>query len=384
MFQQIINCIRELYNEPEEFIPLHAPVFKGNEKKYLNEIIDSTYVSNVGKYVDLFEEKIAEYTGANKAVACVNGTNALHLALLMVGVEKNTEVLTQPLTFVATANAISYIGAHPVFLDVDADTLGLSPTALLYFLENKTYYNSSANQLINLSTNCPISACVPMHTFGLPCRIQEIVEICNRFHLPVVEDAAESLGSFYKKQHTGTFGKIGILSFNGNKIVTTGGGGMLLFKDEKLAKRAKHLSTQAKISHPWEFVHDAIGYNLRMPNINAALGLAQLEKLEYFLFSKRQLAETYMRFFENTQIKFVREISDSRSNYWLNCILFNDKIERDSFLKMSNENGVMSRPAWRLMTEMEMFKNFQKDDLNNSKMIADRLVNIPSSVRTNP
>ena len=421
-FQNIVNFIRTLYRQPEGFIPLHAPVFSGNEKKYLEECIDTTFVSSVGKFVDAFEEKMAEYTGATKAVACVNGTNALHLALKLVGVEPNTEVITQPLTFIATANAISYCDAKPVFLDVDMDTLGLSPTALRIWLNESTIkrFNSSTHQpeTINKTTGRRISACVPMHTFGHPCRIDEIVAICKGYHIPVVEDAAESLGSFFKGQHTGTFGKIGVLSFNGNKVITTGGGGMLLFRDEALAKKAKHLTNQAKVPHPWEFVHDEIGYNYRMPNINAALGLAQLEQLPKFLESKRKIAKAYQQFFqqlndstiqqlndstnksagERTQlfndstnkpfndstiqppIQFVNEPLNSSANFWLNCILLPNQEQRDAFLKFTNENGVMTRPAWKLMNELEMFADSQTDGLKNAKELGNRLVNLPSSV----
>jgi aminotransferase in exopolysaccharide biosynthesis len=402
-FIKIIEFIRELYNQPTGFIPLHAPVFTGNEKKYLNECIDTTFVSSVGKFVDEFEIKIAEYTGATKAVSCVNGTNALHLALQLVGVERDTEVITQPLTFVATANAISYCGAHPVFLDVDMDTMGLSPQALKIWLNTSTHKHINAStkqpETINKSTGRRISCCLPMHAFGHPCRIDEIIEICNEYNIPVVEDAAESLGSFYKGQHTGTFGKIGVLSFNGNKVITTGGGGMLLFNNEELAKKAKHLTTQAKVPHPWEFNHDAIGYNYRMPNINAALGLAQLEQLPQFLQSKRKIAESYKHFFSinqrvnqpinpaspagrqstNHSIIFVDEPLSSKSNFWLNCILFNNRDERDAFLKFSNEKEVMTRPAWKLMNELPMYASCQTDNLKNAVIIAVRLVNLPSS-----
>jgi len=393
-YKEIISFIRQLYNQPSAFIPLHAPVFVGNEKKYLEECIDSTFVSSVGKFVDLFEEKMAEYTGAKKAVVCVNGTNALHLALMMVGVERDTEVITQPLTFIATANAISYCGAHPVFLDVDLDTLGLSPTALRNWLETSTIQqiNKSTNQqqTINKKTGRPITACVPMHTFGHPARIDEIVEICNEYNIPVVEDAAESLGSYYKGQHTGTFGKIGVLSFNGNKVITTGGGGMLLFQDEELAKKAKHLTTQAKVPHAWEFVHDEIGYNYRMPNINAALGLAQIEQLPMFLESKRQLAHAYSEFFKNltestpqrlnkSTIQYIKEPTNSTANYWLNCILLPNRQQRDEFLEYTNENGVMTRPVWELMNRLPTFTDSECGELINAKWITDRLVNLPSS-----
>ena len=337
-FEEIVLFIRELYKQPEGFIPLHAPVFKGNEKKYLEACIDSTFVSSVGQYVDKFEVMMAEYTQTKMAVACLNGTNALHIALLMVGVERDTEVITQPLTFIATANAIVYCGAQPVFLDVDMDTLGLSPDSLKTWLNKSTirHLNNLTNQpeTINKTTGRRISACIPMHTFGHPARIDEIIDICNDFNIPVVEDAAESLGSFYKGQHTGTFGKVGVQSFNGNKILTTGGGGMLLFMDEEMGRKAKHLTTQAKIPHPWEFAHDEIGYNYRMPNINAALGLAQLEQLPAFLQSKRHISEAYKDFFSSSTSTYIVEPPNSESNYWLNCLLLRNKDEREAFFKI--------------------------------------------------
>lgn len=379
-FQKIIDFIRDLYHNPEGKIYLHEPVFAGNEKKYLNECIDSTFVSSVGKFVNEFELKMAEYTGAKQAVVCVNGTSALHVALKLVGVEQGDEVITQPLTFIATANAIAYCNAHPVFLDVDLDTMGLSPKALLNFLETQTHYDKKTKKQKNNSTGCPISACVPMHTFGHPCRIDEIVEICTRFHIPVVEDAAESLGSFYKKQHTGIFGKIGVLSFNGNKILTTGGGGMLLFQDEVLAKHAKHLTTQAKVPHAWEFVHNEIGYNYRMPNINAALGVAQLEQIEEKLISKRKIANAYKEFFSGLTITFFPEPLNAKSNYWLNVLILEDRKTRDQFLEYTNAKGVMTRPVWELMNHLPMFKNCQVGDLTNAEWLANTVVNIPSSV----
>lgn len=378
-YNQVIEFIRELYQSPDGYIPLHAPIFLGNEKKYLNECIDTTFVSSVGKFVDDFEFKIAEYTNAKKAVSCVNGTNALHLALKLVGVEQVDEVVTQPLTFIATCNAISYIGAKPVFVDVDLETMGLSPIALKAWLQECVELNE-LSQPINKISGKRVAACVPMHTFGHPAKIDEIVAICNDYNIPVVEDAAESLGSFYKEKHTGTYGKIGVFSFNGNKVLTTGGGGMLLFNDENLAKKAKHLTTQAKVPHAWEFVHDEIGYNYRMPNINAAIGLAQLEQLPSFLIAKRKLASEYKTFFENSEIKFISEPLNSKSNYWLNCILLENMQERDDFLEFSNKNRVMSRPAWQLMNKLEMFKNCQCGELKNSEYIVDRLVNLPSSV----
>lgn len=384
-FNEIITFIRELYNTPVGFIPLHAPLFHGNEKRYLEECIDSTYVSSVGGFVDRFEDDMARFTGATRAVSCVNGTNALHLALLLVGVKPQTEVITQPLTFVATANAITYCGASPVFLDVDMDTLGLSPLALRSCLQQHVTISPGTKQPINKISKLPISACVPMHTFGHPCRIDEIVDICNEFNIPVVEDAAESLGSYHAGRHTGTFGRIGVLSFNGNKILTTGGGGVLLFNDLELAARAKHLTTQAKVPHPWEFNHDAIGYNYRMPNINAALGVAQLEQLPHFLESKRSIAQSYLTFFNtlnettNQQISFIAEPPNSQSNHWLNCILFGSKEERNAFLKYSNANGVMTRPAWTLMNDLPMFAHCQTDGLSHAREVWKKMVNLPSS-----
>jgi len=378
-YHKIIEFIRDLYKTKQGVIPLHAPIFKGNERKYLEECLESTFVSSVGRFVTQFENEIAKYTGSKKAIACINGTNALFLSLKLIGIEPETEVISQPMTFVATINAIRYCGANPVFIDIDRDTLGLSPEALKKWLRKNTEFVSHSANPINIKTGKKIAACIPMHTFGLPARIDEIVEICGEFNIPVVEDAAESLGSKYKNKHTGTFGDIGVLSFNGNKIITSGGGGMLLFQDENLAARAKHLTTQAKIPHPWEFLHDEIGYNFRMPNINAALGLAQLEKLDVFLENKRKIAEAYIKFFNGNAIRFFKETVFARSNYWLNTIIFKTRNERDLFLKYSNENGVMTRPAWQLMNRLPMFENFPSGDLTNAEWFADRIVNIPSS-----
>jgi aminotransferase in exopolysaccharide biosynthesis len=378
-YQYIIDKIRSIYGEKDGYIPLHAPIFTGNEKKYLEECIDSTYVSSVGRFVDLFEEKIAEYTGSSRAVVCVNGTNALHLALRLVGVEQNDEVISQPLTFIATANAISYCGAIPVFLDVDRSTMGLSPVSLEAFLSLNSIMKG--DECFNKTTGRRIKACVPMHTFGHPCRIDEIAVICDKFNIELIEDAAESIGSFYKGKHTGTFGKIGVLSFNGNKTITTGGGGMLLFDDKQLALKAKHLTTQAKVPHQWNFYHDEIGYNYRMPNINAALGVAQLENLNFYIEKKRLLAKTYEDFFRLKEVIFFCEPKDCISNYWLNVILFGSKDDRDQFLTESNAQRVMTRPAWCLMNKLPMFKNCQAGSMENSEWIEERLVNIPSSVK---
>jgi len=385
-FSSVIEFIRETFHTPEAFIPLHEPRFAGNEKKFLEECIDSTFVSSVGKFVDRFEEMVTEFTGTSKAVVCVNGTNALHLALQLSNVKPGDEVITQPLTFIATANAISYCGARPVFVDVDRDTLGLSPRKLGEWLEENVEMKGGKGdneaQAYNKLTGRRIAACVPMHTFGHPCRIDAIIEICNRYNIKVVEDAAESLGSYYKNQHTGTFADIGVLSFNGNKTITTGGGGMLLFKKKELGNHAKHLTTQAKVPHRWEFRHDNIGYNYRMPNINAAIGCAQMEQLPKFLKAKRELAKKYITYFSSSTSlpKFILEPDYSKSNYWLNAILFDNKEERDQFLEQTNNSGVMTRPVWELMNRLPMFHDSQCGDITFSEWIADRLVNIPSSV----
>lgn len=378
MFDDTIAFVRSLYGEGRIF--LHEPVFMGNEKKYLAECIDSTFVSSVGKFVDRFEEDIAAYTGSARAVVCVNGTNALHMALMLSGVERRDEVITQPLTFIATCNALSYIGAYPVFVDVDRDTLGLSPTKLRDWLVSNADIQS--NECHNRATGRRIKACVPMHTFGHPAKIDQIIDICKEFHIEVVEDAAESIGSFYKNQHTGTFANIGALSFNGNKTITTGGGGMLLFKDAELGSYAKHLTTQAKVTHKWKFIHDHIGYNYRMPNLNAALGCAQLEQIDAILANKRATAEAYSNFFENKAgIEFIKEPGSSKSNYWLNAILLKDVEARDAFLEATNNNGIATRPVWELMNRLEMFRGCQCGNLANAIDIESRLVNLPSGVR---
>lgn len=379
MYSQITDFVHQLFGT-EETVPLHAPLFIGNEKKYLDECIDTTFVSSVGKFVDRFEEEIAAYTGAKKAVVCVSGTNALHMAMMLVGVQRDDEVLTQALTFIATCNAISYIGAHPVFIDVDMETLGLSPKAVQTWLGKNAELKN--NICYNKKTGRRVKACVPMHTFGHPVKIDELVQICNEWHIELVEDAAESIGSLYKGQHTGTFGKVGAISFNGNKTITTGGGGMLLFQDEELGKLAKHLTTQAKVPHRWAFVHDHIGYNYRMPNINAALGCAQLENLDRYIENKRETAQIYTNFFKNIpDITFFTEPENCRSNYWLNVIILKDKIAQQEFLEYTNDHGVMTRPVWELMNRLDMFKHCESDGLKNTEWLADRIVNIPSSVR---
>jgi len=376
-YTPVVDFIRSIY-KTDSFIPLHEPRFLGNEKKYLNECIDSTFVSSVGKFVDEFESKIATYTGAKYAIATSNGTSALHISLLISGVESGDEVITQPLTFVATCNAISYCNAAPVFIDVDTDTMGMSPVALESFLKANTTVENQ--HCVNKSTGNIIKACVPMHTFGHPCRIEEIQRICKEWHIILVEDSAESLGSFYGNQHTGTFGELGVISFNGNKIITSGGGGCILTNNEDLAKKAKHITTTAKVPHKWEYIHDLIGYNYRMPNLNAALIVAQLEQLDGFLKSKRSLAKFYNDFFQNSDIHFVTDPENAKSNYWLNSIIFKSKDQRNLFLDETNSQGVMARPIWTLMNKLPMFKDAQCGDLINAEWLEDRVVNIPSSV----
>jgi perosamine synthetase len=376
ILQEFISLIRVTYGN--DFIALHRPIFEGNEKQYLIDCVDSNFVSSVGARVVELEQQIAAYTGSGFAVATVNGTAALHVALQLAGVQCQDEVITQALTFIATCNALSYIGATPVFIDIDLDTMGLSPTALRDFLDE--HVDVRGGQAFNRVSGRRIAACVPMHTFGLPCRIEEIVELCDKYGIIVVEDAAESLGSYSCGRHTGTFGKMGTLSFNGNKIITTGGGGMIITDDEAMAKHAKHITTTAKIPHPYEFVHDEIGYNYRMPNLNAALGCAQMERLPWMLEVKQQIADKYRAFFEPLGISMAQPIEGCTANNWLNAIILGDKAERDAFLKYTNDNGVMTRPIWRLMSELDMFKHCQNDGLVNSRWLEERVVNIPSSV----
>lgn len=397
-FKKVIVFIHDLYGT-QDFVPLSVPVFIGNEKKYLEECIDTTFVSSVGKFVDRFENDMAAYTGAKRAVVCVSGTNALHMSLMLVGVKRDDEVLTQALTFIATCNALSYIGAHPIFIDVDKSTMGLSPDAMKEWLQKNAEVrkNTRINELdkshdfayqedeyacYNKRTGRRIKACVPMHTFGHPVRIEEIAALCKVWHIELVEDAAESIGSKYKGKHTGTFGKIGAISFNGNKTITTGGGGMMLFNDEEFGAYAKHITTQAKIPHRWEFRHDHIGYNYRMPNINAALGCAQLENLDKYIASKRQVAAEYEAFFKTIpDIEFFVDSPDTFSNYWLNVVILKDKEAQIEFLTQTNDNGVMTRPIWELMNRLPMFENCENDGLKNTIWFADRVVNIPSSAR---
>lgn len=379
MFKETIAFIKELYPS-KDFISLHEPVFRGNEKTYTANCIDSTFVSSVGEYVNRFEVEMIKYTQIPYAVACVNGTAALHMSLLIAGVQQDDEVLTQALTFVATANAISYCKAHSVFIDSDLKRLGMSVESLRNFLEEFADVRNDG-QCYNKKTGRRIKACVPMHVFGHPVDIDGIAALCKKYSIVLVEDCAESLGSFYKNKHTGAFSHVSAISFNGNKTITTGGGGMLLFNEEKLAKRAKHLTTTAKVPHQWEFVHDEVGYNYRLPNINAALGVAQMEYLPEILSNKRKTADLYRDFFKTKDCQFVAEPEDSKSNYWLNAIILNSKEEREQFLEQTNKNGVMTRPVWALMSELKHFSNCQYVELKNAQLIRERLVNIPSGYR---
>jgi len=365
----------------DKFVPLHRPVFEGNERLYLIDCIDSNFVSSVGSKVVEFEKKVAEFTGLNHAIATVNGTSALHVAIELAGVKPGDEVISQAVTFVSTCNAIRYAGGEPVFVDVDIDTMGLSPVSLRRFLEKNGEKRS--NGTFNKTSGRRISACVPMHTFGFPCRIIEISEICKDWNIALIEDAAESLGSYVGKRHTGSFSSMGTLSFNGNKIITTGGGGMIITDDPEMAKLAKHITTTAKVQHPYEFMHDQIGYNYRLPNLNASLGCAQMERLEEFLTIKAQLAHQWGSFFYDMEVNFVKPIDGTTTNHWLNTIILPSRIDRDKFLQLTNDNNIMTRPLWTLMPKLPMFKNCQTDGLQNSFWLEDRVVNIPSSVPDN-
>ena len=377
MFNALINFIREQYRS-KDFIPLHAPLFLGHERQYVLDTIDSTFVSSVGAYVDRFERDMAAYTASPRAVATVNGTAALHIALKLAGVMAGDLVITQPLTFVATCNAIAYCGAEPVFLDVDRENLGLSARAVDEWLHSHAYMDDDGVCRTREDRKA-IRACLPMHTFGHPANLDGLVDICRRWKIALVEDAAESLGSLYKGRHTGTFGLLGVLSFNGNKIITTGGGGMILTNDV-LGDRAKHISTTAKVPHPYAYVHDEVGYNYRLPNINAALGCAQLEQLEVFVASKRELASRYAAFFSESDMKFVQEPDGCRSNYWLNAVVCETSDQRDALLKSTNECGVMTRPIWALMNSLPSYARCRQDPLTNALWLAARVVNLPSSV----
>ncbi|CAM4089658.1 LegC family aminotransferase [Vibrio neonatus] len=372
----IVEFVRDIY-QTNDFIPLHAPTFNGNEKAYVMETLDSTFVSSVGKFVDDFEKKIEEYTGSAKAVATVNGTAALHAALYMAGVKQGDLVITQALTFVATCNALHHMGAEPIFVDVSPVSLGLCPKAVDEYLNE--YAEQTEAGCVHKTTGQRIQAVVPMHTFGHPVELDELLAVCLKWNITLVEDAAESLGSFYKGRHTGTIGDFGAVSFNGNKVITTGGGGMVLCKTLELGQRTKHITTTAKVPHPYEFFHDEAGFNYRMPNLNAALGCAQMEVLENYLEKKRRLADAYKAFFEKSEFKFVVEPEYAQSNYWLNAIICPDKQSREGMLSVTNAAGVMTRPIWQLMHRLPMFKNAMRGDLSYSEFIEAHLINIPST-----
>jgi len=376
--QKITTFIESFYSHQTPVF-LHCPEFLGNEKKYLAECIDTKYVSYIGRFVSDMEDKIREITGVRYAVALVNGTAALHMLLLAIGIKADDEVITQSLSFAATAAAIVHAQGTPVFVDIEQSTLGMSPESLKSFLMENAEVKDG--KCFNKKTKKQIKAVIPMHTFGHPVRIEEIQKICDEYSLLHIEDAAESLGSFYKGKHTGTFGKAGILSFNGNKLITTGGGGMIITDDEALADRVRYLSTTAKRNHPWEFYHDDVGYNFRMPSLNAAIGLAQLEYFDSTLENKRETAHLYENFFEALDIKFITEPNNTKSNYWLNAILFDNRKQRDEFLAYSNKHGVQTRPAWTLLHTLPPYRHCQHTDMSNAEYIVDRLVNIPSSIR---
>ncbi|SCZ27900.1 MULTISPECIES: LegC family aminotransferase [unclassified Pseudomonas] len=377
MYDSLIRFIREYFGTTE-FIPLHAPVFAGKEREYVNATLESTFVSSVGAFVDQFENRMAAFTGSERAVATVNGTAALHMALLLADVRPGDLVVTQPLTFVATCNAIAYCGAEPVFVDVDLHTMGLSPNALESWLSQHAYRDVDG-QCRAKANDKIIKACLPMHTFGHPVELDTLIECCARWGLTLVEDAAESLGSLYKGRHTGTFGALGTLSFNGNKVITTGGGGMIL-TDAQIGARAKHLTTTAKLSHAYEFRHDEVGYNYRLPNLNAALGCAQLEQLDHFIAVKRQLAAFYERELDGSGLVFFKEPPECRSNYWLNAVICEGAEQRDELLKATNAQNVMTRPIWALMNKLPAYAACLKGDLSNAEWLEARVVNLPSSV----
>jgi perosamine synthetase len=377
MFEDFVNFVRDLYSTQEP-VPLHAPQFHGNEKKYLLETIESTFVSSVGEFVDDFELSVQNYTGIKYAIATVNGTAAIHLALKLSGASRDTEVITQSLTFVATCNAIRYCEANPVFIDVEKSTLGLSPKSLEEFLEEYCELRDDGF-CWNKSTNRRIVACLPVHTFGLPVQLDEIKHICDRFNIELIEDASESMGSLYKEHHTGYIGKLSAMSFNGNKIITSGGGGMILTNDEELAHIAKHITNTAKIPHIWSFEHDQIGYNYRLPNLNAALGVAQMESLPTYVESKRLLARKYQDWGSENGLIFVKEPADTRSNYWLNVAITENEKSRDLMLKITNNSKVMTRPAWTPMHKLAMNHDCQKGDMKNTEWLFRRIVNVPSS-----
>ncbi len=373
--KQIIEFIRSIYGDGP--IPLHEPYLNNIDESYVTQCLQSGFVSSVGKEITEFEKQIADYTGSAYAVAIVNGTSALHLALQVCGVEAGDEVVTQALTFIATANAISYAGAQPAFVDVNEQTLGMSASALQKYLEQSTAKKNG--QVIKKSNGQRVSAVVCMHTFGHACEIESIAELCREWGLAFIEDAAEALGSQFAEKALGTFGDAGVFSFNGNKIITTGGGGMIVTNNEETANRARHLSTQAKAPHRYEYIHDEVGYNYRLPNLNAALGLAQMQHLPELVVKQRELAERYRLFFEDRAEVFISEPAGSRSNYWLNAVKFNNLEERNAFLDMANDNKIFARAIWRPMNQLKLYANCDADDLVNTRNLYETVVNIPST-----
>lgn len=377
-FSQFVELVQSVYSS-RDFIALHEPRFLGDERKFVNEAIDSTFVSSVGKFVDQFEIELAKYTSTKRAAATVNGTSALQVALRIAGVRTGDEVITQALTFVATANSISYNSAQPVFIDVDSDTMGMSPLALTNFLDE--YGDLREDGTYNKLSGRRIGAILPMHTFGFMCRIEEIVKISMDWKIPVVEDAAESLGSFYREGAAGSFGMMGAFSFNGNKLITAGGGGAIVSREEAPAAKAKYLTNTAKVPHAWDYYHDEIGYNFRMPNINAALALGQLRQIEKFIESKKEVFQLYRKSIEHFSFNLKDIPLDTKWNYWLICLELSDEEERNEFLKSTNELGVMTRPIWKLMFDLPMYESCQRDEQKNAIVLSKTIVNIPSSVR---
>ena len=381
-FQAIIDIIRARYPEQDGPIPVHAPVMGDIEKAYLVACVDSSFVSSVGSYVTCFEQEIAKFCGARHAIATVNGTAALHMALLLAGVRHGDLVLTQSLTFVATANAIAHCGAVPCFLDISRETLGLDPAELATYLSERCRHEDG--RLLDKQTGRRVAACVPMSTFGHPADLPRIVALCREYGLPLIEDAAEALGSWRDSRHMGTFGLIGVLSFNGNKVITTGGGGMILTDDDGLATRARHLTTTAKQPHPWAYFHDEVGYNYRLPNLNAAFGCAQLERLPLLLADKRQLASEYAVALADLGVPLVAEPTGCVSNYWLCAMLLSGPAERDAFLAEAVAAGIQCRPTWAPLHRLPMYTESPRRSLPITEEIADRLVNLPSTPRMRP
>lgn len=376
---EIVSFIREIYNtSSNEIVSLHEPRFISDEKELLNNCIDSTYVSTVGKYVSEFEKILQDFTGAKHAISTSNGTSALHVSILAADIQPKDEIITQAFTFVATCNAIKYSLAEPVFVDISKNTLGMCPKSLLNWLHNNAEEKNGS--FFNKNSGSKISAVMPMHTFGHPCEIKEISDICKEYKLALIEDTAEALGSYYENKHLGTFGDIGTLSFNGNKIITTGGGGAVITNDDKLANKIRHLSTTARLKTKYTFDHDEVGYNYRMPNLNASLGIAQMKKIKYFIDTKREVASNYKEFFDNSNIHFYDEPNNAKSNFWLNVLIFENALLRDEALEYTNKNNIITRPPWKLMTKLKMFSDCEKSEITNSEDLESRILNIPSSV----